>query len=93
MTKTKSAKSSVAAVGAVVRYGGHDATFHADIFEIEGAAVVRAADSINKPGVLTRPASYEATHSIIDFPKPGFWRPDLGVFVVPIAQVKVLENS
>jgi hypothetical protein len=28
-----------------------------------------------------------ATHHIWDFPNSGFWRPDLGVFVVPGDQV------
>lgn len=84
----KNKTKSVGAVGAVVRYGGHDATFIADIMEVEGAVVVRANGPLNQPGVLTRPAAYDETHEIIDFPRPCFWRPDLGVFVLPKNQVR-----
>lgn len=71
--------------GARVRYCGHDAWFIADIVDVAGATVVRATgpisgDTLNRPGT-------NATHHIRDFPKLGFWRPDLGVFVVPQEQV------
>lgn len=79
---------SVAAIGATVQYGGHDATFIADIYEIEGAAVVRATGPVTMKNVQ-RPA-IGVTHHIIDFPKAGFWRPDLGVFVVPKDQVRII---
>lgn len=79
---------SKAAIGARVQYCGHDGTFVADIFEVEGANVVRASEPITA-GNLQRPAK-SATHHIVDFPSGGFWRPDLGVFVVPKKQVREL---
>lgn len=72
------------AIGACVRYCGHNATFVADITEVAGACVIRANGPIDK--VLTRPADGE-THHVSDFPVAGFWRPDLGVLVVPSSQV------
>lgn len=84
----KNKNKSVAAIGATVQYGGHDATFIADIFEIEGAAVVRANGPVTMQNVH-RPAK-GVTHHVLDFPKVGFWRPDLGVFVVPKDQVRIL---
>lgn len=79
---------SKAAMGATVCYCGHDGTFIADVFEVAGANVVRANGPIT-PGNLKRPAK-GATHHLMDFPTAGFWRPDLGVFVVPKAQVEKL---
>jgi hypothetical protein len=35
--------------------------------------------------MLERPA-HNPTHQIMDGPEPCWWRPDLGVFVVPVAQ-------
>lgn len=74
--------------GARVQYCGHDGTFAADLYEIEGAVVVRASGPV-EPGNLDRPA-HDPTHLLSDFPAPSFWRPDLGVFVVPAAQVRRL---
>lgn len=76
------------ACGAVVQYCGHNATFVADIIIVAGAAVVRANGPIEK--YLTRPAR-NPTHHIVDFPVGGFWRPDLGVLVVPIDQVTKIK--
>lgn len=78
-------------IGKTVRYCGHKATFQADIFEVAGAVVVRAPAAItpnDEHGVLNRdPKAYDlASHHLEDFPHGGFWRPDLGVFVVPKAQ-------
>lgn len=81
---------SKASVGAKVQYCGHDGWFIADIWEIEGVNVVRANGKVT-PSNINRPAQ-GATHSLSDFPKGGFWRPDLGVFVVPSDQVKLLTE-
>jgi hypothetical protein len=75
-------------MGAKVQYCGHDGTFVADIFLVSGANVVRANGPI-KHWNLVRPAK-GATHHLMDFPTAGFWRPDIGVFVVPETQVKEL---
>ena len=76
-------------MGAVVQYCGHDATFAADIYVHDGVAVVHAAAApIEK--ALTRPAA-NPTHHVSDFPKAIFWKPRLGVFVVPVSQVTTCE--
>ena len=80
---------SKAKMGAVVQYCGHNGTFIADIFEVAGANVVRANGPVTG-GNLMRPAK-GATHHLQDFPVGGFWRPDLGTFVVPENQVTELE--
>jgi len=86
---------SKAAVGARVQYCGHDGYFVADIFEVAGANVVRANGPVT-PGNLIRPAqqaSKPATHWLSDMPSSGFWRPDLGVFVVPENQVRPMNEA
>lgn len=77
------------AMGARVQFCGHDATFIADIYRVEGANVVRAVGPVNDK-TLNRPG-VDATHHLVDFPSAGFWRPDLGVFVVPERQVTDLR--
>ena len=76
---------SKAAIGAIVQYCGHDGTFVADIFVVGNTNVVRASRNVS-PENLERPAR-GATHLVSDFPIRGFWRPDLGIFVVPQKQV------
>lgn len=78
---------SKAKSGALVQYCGHNAMFIADIYEINGVNVVRANGPVDKH--LIRPAK-EPTHHMVDFPRAGFWKPDLGVFVVPSKQVREL---
>lgn len=75
------------AMGATVLYCGHAGSFIADIWVVGNANVVRANGKVT-PGNLDRKAI--ATHSVSDYPLPGFWRPDLGVFVVPEKQVRKL---
>lgn len=89
---------SKAAMGARVMYCDHDGYFVADIFlayspQFAGANIVRANGKVN-PKNLIRPARQKSeppTHTIVDFPVAGFWRPDLGVFVVPKEQVKEIK--
>ena len=79
------------AVGAIVRYCGHEGTFVADILLVAGAAVVRAPGPVNGENLNRDPVSYRwATHWLLDFPCAGYWRPDQGTFVVPLKQVRVL---
>lgn len=80
-----------AKMGALVRYCGHKAVFVADIYDISGANVVRASGPIDKVLLCDNKDVSIATHHVTDFPKPGFWRPELGVFVVPKNQVKELK--
>lgn len=87
-------------MGAIVRYCGHQGTFVADIFEIAGVNVVRAnfnprhgAGEFNDRLNRDPEALANATHQLTDFPNTGFWRPDIGVFVVPVAQVKEIGKG
>lgn len=88
-TKPKETDSK-AAIGAKVVYCGHNGYFVADIFHIAGACVVRANGSVTPGNLIRQNVDEEATHIISDFPHPGFWRPDLGVFVVPEDQLEIL---
>ena len=79
-------------MGAYVVYCGHAGVFVADIFEVAGANVVRANGPITADNLDRRPSSLAgATHHVSDVPRKGpatnFWRPDLGVLVVPADQV------
>lgn len=80
-------------MGAVIQYCGHDGTFVAgtfvaDVFEIEGAVVVKANGPVTMEN-LTRPA-VGATHYLSDFPSAGCWCPARGFFVVPKKQLRNL---
>ena len=79
-------------MGALVQYCGHAGTFVADIFRVGNVNVVRCLDPVT-PGMLNRTNVREATHQLSDFPRAGFWRPDLGVFVVPHTQVRKLTKA
>ena len=81
-------------IGALVRYCGHKGVFVADIIAIEGAAVVRPSGPVTPETLDRSSTSYaKATHHVVDYPSGGFWRPDLGVFVVPANQVTVLTGK
>jgi hypothetical protein len=85
---------SGAFLGALVEYCGHNACFVADIYEIEGVNVVRANGRVNSDSLIyDRSVKEKATHRLVDFPVAGFWRPDLGVFVVPSSQVVWLRAN
>lgn len=79
-----------ACTGAHVMFCGHNGWFIADIYAIGGAVVVRANGHI-MPEALIRCRNEEATHHVTDFPDIGFWRPDLGILVVPASQIKCLK--
>lgn len=87
-------------VGAKVQYCGHRGYFVANISlayspQFAGANIVRANGPVD-PKNLIRPARQKSeppTHTMVDFPVAGFWRPDLGVFVVPEDQVKKIEEG
>jgi hypothetical protein len=63
----------------------------ADIYAVGSANVVRAAGPVTMENLERRDVEAVATHHLTDFPTAGFWRLDLGVFVVPKAQVKELQ--
>lgn len=80
--------------GAIVHMYGHDWVFSADLFEIAGAIVVRANGPLrlgrnafrSSDGSSVNPFLGRVTHVLEPGPEAGFWREDLGVFVVPKAQ-------
>lgn len=78
-----------ATVGALVRYCGHNGSFIADIYEVGNVNVVRANGRVG-PDMLDRES--EPTHHLRDMPTAGFWKPEIGVFVVPKAQVRELRR-
>jgi hypothetical protein len=82
-------KVSTARFGRFVQYCGHDGMFVADLYEIEGAMVVRASGPVTGE-TLCRPARGADFH-LFDFPNPGYWNPRAGIFVVPADQVRLLE--
>lgn len=85
------------AIGAKVMFCGHNGWFLADIWKVGNVNVVRAAVHPETPYAfqcgLERESPEEATHQLVDFPEAGFWRPDLGVFVVPEAQVTEINAT
>jgi hypothetical protein len=76
-------------MGAKVIYCGHDGCFVADIFLVAGANIVRANGEVKINELLP---IERATHQLTDFPSGGFWRRDLGVFVVPRKQVTEVKK-
>ena len=83
--------------GAVVHMIPHDLVFAADLFEVAGAMVVRANNALVRDkncfdysegvNIFGRP-----THELLDDHGTGFWREDLGVFVVPKVCVVALQE-
>ena len=79
-------------IGALVKYCGHEGVFQADIFGVARACVVRANGPVRLDNI-DRNRVNDATHHLLDFPELGFWRPDLGVFVVPANQIRELKGA
>lgn len=73
--------------GAVVHVLAYDLIFSADLFEVAGAIVVRGSGPLTAIGWRPAEAFREVTHELHDRPNAGFWRDDLGIFVVPKDQV------
>ena len=80
------------AMGARVLYCGHRGTFIADIWELGNVNIVHASREVSGEN-LDRDGVEAATHHLTDFPKAGFWKPRLGVFVVPKDQVKEIRKD
>lgn len=79
-----------AMIGAKVRYCGHRGYFIADIFRVGNSNVVRANGPVTMDNLIREDVFTESTHWLHDYPVAGFWRPDLGVYVVPETQVETL---
>lgn len=77
--------------GIQVKYCGHEAVFTADVFHMDATVVVRAPGRVEHHLRRDRRSIKEAQFHVSDYPDPGFWRPDLGVLVVPTAQFKKIK--
>lgn len=87
-------RATKAGTGKRVRYCGHNAWFVADVFEVEGACVVRAPEPINLQTISRadeEALSIICDYHMIDGPGRCFWRPELGVFVVPSKQLRPVQ--
>ncbi len=78
--------SACVKTGAIVHMISHDLVFAADLYEVSGAIVVRANGPLVRDGnCWPRTAKFcethQPTHELRD--DHGFWREDLGIFVVP----------
>ena len=80
-------------MGAQVMYCGHAGYFMADIFVVEGAAVVKASGPVTPDKLYRRQEFGPPTHLLVDFPSGGLWEPRRGIFVVPANQVTVWERD
>ena len=83
---------SKATIGAHVKFCNHAGWFTADIYKIGNVNVVRANGPVTTDNIV-RDDQEAITHELRDFPVSGFWRPDLGVFVVPESQVIRVRNA
>lgn len=84
--------------GATVHMIPHDIVFQADLFEVGGAMVIRANGPIVHGGnAWPRSAKFcehhLPTHELLDDHGTGFWREDLGVFVVTPDLLRALPQS
>jgi hypothetical protein len=76
----------------------HDLVFSADLFEVAGAVVVRANGPIIRDvNAWPRSAKFcyvhQPTHELHDDRGHGFWRDDLGVFVVPSECLTAIKEA
>jgi hypothetical protein len=72
--------------GATVHLVPHGVVFQADLFAVAGAIVVRANGPLileKNTWALGERGFPPPTHQLHDDRGSGFWRDDLGVFVVP----------
>jgi len=81
--------------GAIVHMLAHDLVFHADLYLVGGAMVVRANGPLKRdsncwPSTAAFCQDHKPTYELHDRPSAGFWREDLGIFVVPADQLKEL---
>lgn len=80
--------SACVKTGATVHMLCHDIVFQADLFKVAGAIVVRPnGPLVRDKNCFARDHGTQIfgmpTHELHDDHGTGFWREDLGVFVVP----------
>lgn len=83
--------ASKCGIGLQVLYCGHNGQFIADAIEVADAIVVRAPGPVTMTN-LQRPAT-NVTHHLTESFARQFWRPDLGVFVVPKKNFRSLKGA
>jgi len=77
-------------LGAVVQYCGHNGSFVADIYIVEGVTATVVANGPVTPENLLRNDSCVATHHLTSSPDTGCWKPNRGFFSVPVTQLSDL---
>ena len=75
--------------GINVQFCGHEGYFIADVRILKGCAIVHASAPVSPDSIYRNNEFGPATHIVVDFPV-GFWKPQLGVFVVPRDQFREL---
>lgn len=83
--------------GATVHMIPHDLVFQADLFAVAGAIVVRAnGPLVRDQNCWSRSRKFcddhKPTHELHDDSGSGFWREDLGVFVVPADRLTEVQS-
>jgi hypothetical protein len=88
--------SSPYKVGAIVHMLPHDLVFAADLWRVAGAVIVRASGPVLHGSRVCWPRTSQVcrenppTHELSDNLAEEFWKPEIGVFVVPEDKLKVL---
>lgn len=77
--------------GAIVYFMNYDVVAPADIYQVGNARVVRIPMSLDEYRVMS--LDLKPTHAIRSTGIMEFWRPDLGVFVVPEDLVWEVDNG
>lgn len=76
--------------GAIVYFMNYDVVAPADIYQVGNARVVRTPQTLGE--YQNAPLDLKPTHAIHSTGIVEFWRPDLGVFVVPEDLVWEVES-
>jgi hypothetical protein len=78
-------------MGALIIFCGHKGTFTADIWRIGTVNVIHASGPVTMDTLDRSDRNFDAaTHHMKDFPQAGFWKPALGIFVIPEKQVRAI---
>lgn len=76
--------------GVLVKLINYNIYIMADVYEVAGAVVVRGNRDLDHCGFRTIPDALRGQYccSLVAEPSSGFWRNDLGVWVVPSEQLQ-----
>ena len=78
-------------MGANVLFCGHAGYFIADVYNMGSVVAIKASAPVNASNIHRHNEFGPATHHVLDFPTPGLWAPDRGVFVVPKKQFRAVK--